>query len=78
MNKHYVDVILRQEKTGEIVPMYVLWENGISYRIDQVLGRTRRFSKAGGVGVRYTCMIQGQCRNLYLEKDKWFIESERT
>jgi hypothetical protein len=78
VNKHYVDVILRHRKSGDLVPMYVCWDNGISYRVDRILGRARRFSRAGGCGVRYTCVIQGHCRYLFLEKDRWFIESERT
>ncbi len=73
--KRYVDVILLQRKTGELIPMYVCWENGKRYKIDKILNRQRRASPVGGCGMRYTCLISGNRRNLYLEKDRWFIES---
>ena len=75
MYKRYVDVILRHHKNGQIEPLYICWDNGSNYRIEKVLGRTRRTSAAGGCGACYTCLIHGQQRRLYLEKDKWFIET---
>ena len=63
--KRYVDVILRHHKSGELEPMYVCWDDGQNYKIEKVLSRSRRASAAGGC----------QQRNLYLEKDKWFIET---
>lgn len=75
--KRYVDVILMQKRSGDITPLYVVWENGQKYRIDKVLSRERRSSQVGGCGMRYVCLIQGNRRNLYLEKDKWFIESHQ-
>ena len=47
----------------------------MSYQIDKVLSKERRASQVGGCGVRYVCMICGQRRNLFLEKNRWFIES---
>ncbi|MBQ9047173.1 MAG: hypothetical protein IJ120_04650 [Solobacterium sp.] len=73
--KRYVDVVLMQKKTGRIVPLYLFWEDGRKYKIDKVISAERRASPVGGCGIRYACMIQGERRNLYLEKDKWFIES---
>lgn len=73
--KRYVDVILKQTKTGDIQPMYVCWDNGMKYSIDKILSCARRASVVGGCGICYVCMICGQRRNLYLEKDRWFIES---
>ena len=75
--KRYVEVILRQERSGKIIPMYICWENGKQYKIDKVLRAERRASAVGGCGMRYTCMIEGKQRNLFLEKDKWFIESHQ-
>ena len=73
--KRYVDIVLKQTKQGKIEPLYVCWENGKSYAIDKVLSIERRASQVGGCGVRYVCLICGQRRNLYLEKNRWFIES---
>lgn len=75
--KKYVDVILYQNTDGKIVPLQICWNNGRRYTIDRVVSVERRASLAGGCGIRYVCMIQGQCRNLFLEKDRWFIESMR-
>lgn len=73
--KRYVDVILRHHKNGEVQPLYVCWDDGLNYKIEKIIGKARRASPAGGCGIRFACMIHGQQRNLYLEKDKWFIET---
>lgn len=73
--KKYVDVVIMHRKTGEVLPLYVCWENGRKYKIDRIINAERRASQAGGCGIRYTCLIQGARRYLFLEKDKWFIES---
>ena len=73
--KKYIDVELLQKKDGEIVPQFLLWTDGKRYPIDKVISKERRASPVGGCGMRYTCLIQGKRRNLFLEKDRWFIES---
>lgn len=75
--KRYVDVIAVTHKSGEISPLYVIWENGVRYKIDKVVDIQRRASLVGGCGLRYGCIIQGRRRNLFLEKDRWFIESHQ-
>lgn len=51
------------------------WEDGRKYNIDRILKIERCASrKAGGVGMMYTCMIQGQESHLFYEVDKWFME----
>ncbi len=75
--KRYVDVVLLQRRSGQIEPLYLCWDNGRKYRIDKILEVSRRASPVGGCGIRYVCLIRGQRRNLFLEKDKWFIESTR-
>lgn len=75
--KRYVDVILQQQKDGKIIPMYICWENGRKYKIDQVLSHSPGISETGGSGMRYVCLIKGEMRSLYLEKNRWFIESQR-
>ncbi|MBR2676927.1 MAG: hypothetical protein IKE28_08450 [Solobacterium sp.] len=77
--KRYVDVDVRWKKDGAIVPNALYWEteNGIEkYEIDQVLSGPRSMaSSAGGVGKRYQVLIGKSRRNLFLEKDRWFIET---
>lgn len=76
--KIYVDVILHHSKEGHIKPLAIVWANGVKYAIDRVTQITKAASTvAGGTGIRYTCYIQGQPRYLYLEEDRWFIESHK-
>ena len=75
--KEYVDVVTYHRKDGQIKPLYIVWNNGVKYDIDKVTQITRAASlKAGGTGIRYTCMIQGSQRYLFLEEDRWFIEKK--
>ena len=61
MNKVYVDVVAEFRKDGRLVPIFFTWEDGRKYSIDRILKIERCASrKAGGVGMMYTCMIQGQ------------------
>ena len=79
MRKKYVTVEVLWDKDGGIRPEAILWENnGVmeTYAIDQILSAPRAMpSAAGGVGKRYEVVIRKQHRNLFLEKDKWFIET---
>jgi hypothetical protein len=75
MMKHYVDVIVLNRKDGKIMPLALVWSNGVRYPIDKVSQVTRAASTlSGGTGIRYTCRIQNQERYLYFEEDRWFIE----
>ena len=75
MNKVYVDVVAEFRKDGRLVPIFFTWEDGRKYSIDRILKIERCASrKAGGVGMMYTCMIQGQESHLFYEVDKWFME----
>ena len=71
MNKVYVDVVAEFRKDGQLVPIFFTWEDGRKYSIDRILKIERCASrKAGGVGMMYTCMIQGQESHLFYEVDK--------
>ena len=71
MNKVYVDVVAEFRKDGQLVPIFFTWEDGRKYSIDRILKIERCASKkAGGVGMMYTCMIQGQESHLFYEVDR--------
>ena len=73
--KVYVDVDVHFTKDGELVPTAIIWENGHRYEIDKITQVARRASlKAGGCGLRYTCIVGGRQSYLYYEVDKWFVE----
>lgn len=75
-NKVYVDVTAEFSKDGRLVPKSVIWEDGVEYEITRVKDVRRAASlKAGGVGMRYTCVICNQDKYLYYEDNNmWFME----
>ncbi len=75
LNKVYIDVLESHKKDGSALPKEMIWEDGRRYVIDQVTDTRRRASlKAGGVGIRYTCIIGGRQSYLFQEADRWFVE----
>ena len=75
-NKVYVDVTAEFSKEGDLVPKSFRWEDGQVYEIERVKDVRRAASlKAGGVGMRYTCVIDGQEKHLFYEDNTmWFME----
>ncbi|HEX2945436.1 MAG TPA: hypothetical protein VHT96_05745 [Clostridia bacterium] len=77
MAKVFVEVIAKFTKDGSKVPLIVKWEDGRSFDIDRVTDVRRAASlKAGGQGMRYRCRINGKETYLWLEDDKWFVDSK--
>ncbi len=77
MRKVYVDVTLKQDKYGTIVPLSVTWEDGRRYEIDRVLDVRRAAStKVGGAGVRFTVRISGRETYLFDDGERWFVEAK--
>ena len=76
MNKIYVDVIAEFSKDGILTPKSFVWEDGSIYEIQRIKDVRRAASlKAGGVGQRYTCVVDG--REVYLfyeDNNMWFME----
>ena len=63
-------------KRGTCFPKSFRWEDGQVYEIERVKDVRRAASlKAGGVGMRYTCVIGGQEKHLFYEDNNmWFME----
>ena len=75
--KRYVEMIVRYTEDGTILPLAVHWSEGKMYEIDRVLDvRPAASLKAGGAGIRYICRIQGREKYLWLEENRWFVESK--
>ena len=76
--KVYVDVTAEFSKEGVLTPKSFVWEDGRRYDIQQVKDIRRAASlKAGGVGMRYTCIIDGKESYLYYEDNNmWFVEGK--
>ena len=75
--KKYVEMIVRYLADGTIMPLALRWSEGELYEIDKVMDvRPAASLKAGGVGIRYTCIIQGHEKCLWLEENRWFVEAK--
>ena len=78
-HKIYVDVNARFSKDGMLSPRSIIWTDGHEYTIKKVTDVRRAASlRAGGAGLRYTCIIDGAESHLYYEDNNmWFVESKR-
>lgn len=84
--KVYVAVEAEITRTGKILPRLLIWPDDRKYEIDSV----KRVCcapalKTGGIGDRYTVMINGHERDLFFEHNpdaysavlgRWFVEQE--
>ena len=74
--KVYVDVIAEFTKDGILRPKSFTWLDGTVYEIQRVKDIRRAASlRAGGAGIRYTCMVNGKdCHLYYEDNNMWFME----
>ena len=77
-SKVYVDVNATFSKDGRLIPKSFIWTDGHLYEIQKVKDVSRAASrKAGGVGIRYTCIIDGrECHLYYEDNNMWFVEGK--
>ena len=63
-------------KEGKLVPKSFVWKNGHVYDIQKVTDVRRAASlRAGGAGLRYTCIVDGRESHLFYEENNlWFVE----
>ena len=75
-SKVYVDVTAEFSKEGVLTPKSFRWTDGSVYEIQRVKDIRRAASlKAGGVGMRSTCIVNGRESYLYYEDNNmWFME----
>lgn len=74
--KVYVEVKAKFSPEGNLTPISIIWTDGTEYEIQRVKDVCRAASlKAGGAGIRYTCVIAGRESHLYYEDNNmWFVE----
>ena len=74
--KVYVEVTAIFTPEGQILPRHIRWEDGTLFKVDRVLDiRHAAAIKAGGCGLRYTIRIGTQQTFLFLDEDRWFVET---
>ena len=76
--KVYVDVTAEFSKDGILTPKSFVWKDDRIYEKQRVKDMRRAASlKAGGVGMRYTCVIDGKDSYLFYEDNNmWFVEGK--
>lgn len=73
--KVYVGVLVEVSPEGQMKPIEITWEDGRKFSIDRVIDVRRAASlKAGGQGMRFTCLIRGKETYLFKEEERWFME----
>lgn len=76
MEKRYVPVVVHIDEKGKKKPLAIEFE-GKRYGIDKVVKREpAACNSVGGVGIKYTCVIWGKIRELWEEKEQWFVVTE--
>ena len=76
MRRKYVDVICLIEQTGNIKPLYLIWDKAKKIPIVKIKEICpKAFVDVGGSGLRYTCVFGPDIvRHLYLDRNKWYVE----
>lgn len=75
--RHYVQVVASMDVDGRMLPRCVVWDDGRSYPVDEVLDVRREAStKAGGCGERYLVRMGSEVKKLYCEGRRWFVEAK--
>ena len=76
--KVYVEVTAKFSKDGRLLPLSVRWQDGHVDEIQRITDICRAASlKAGGAGIRYTCVIDGKQSHLFYEDNNlWFVEGK--
>jgi hypothetical protein len=74
-HKVFVGVTAEHDTQGHIKPLILHWEDGRKFEEDKVLDVRQSVAlKAGGRGMRYTCLIANKQVFLFCAEGKWFIE----
>lgn len=74
--KQYVSVTAKFDPDGNLLPLIIHWNDGRNFEIDRVTDiRYAASLKAGGMGIRYTCRIAGAQKYLFLEENRWFVDT---
>jgi hypothetical protein len=76
VHKKYVKVKADFTVEGEIIPCSIEDEEGNIYEIQRITDiRRAACLRAGGRGLRFTCVVDGYEKKIYYEENnKWFVE----
>ena len=78
IKKRYVLVQVRFDTEDNMRPMVIDFDATLSCAIDKVIDKRRAAcQRFGGVGIRYTYMIQRQETYLWFEEKRLFVEAKQ-
>lgn len=77
LSKRYIDVIMRVRDDGRVIPLFVCWEDGRTFRIDEVIGYPVASAPqtASSRTLRYTVRIGARTTHLFLEQDGSHVDA---
>jgi len=67
-----VRMLLSCNEKGKMTPLYIIWENGERYKIDEVLDIKPR----GVNSITYKVRIKGKERELYYDRSVWLVNKK--
>lgn len=73
----YVEVVAAFSVAGDLSPKSVRWYDGRVFNVDQVIDvRQATGMQAGGLALRFTCLVEGSpCFLFYEGNNKWFVQA---
>ena len=71
--KKYINIIVQIDRDGNMTPKEILWEDGRHFPVQRVLDRRHAITSAGGAAVCHTCIVAGKRRDIYREKERWYV-----
>lgn len=75
----YVDVVALMSKNGVLTPLFIVWDNGVRYKIEKSIIKGQRVCEGGGNGLLYIIKVEGITRRLFYNRfqNAWFIEKQQ-
>ena len=67
-----VKTLLLCNEKGQMTPLYIIWENGEKFKIDEVLDIRPR----GVNSITYKVKIKGKERELYFDRNVWLVNKK--
>lgn len=76
-HRTYVRVLVEFDEEGGVHPRRIFWADGRRFAVERVLDvRRAAATRAGGLGMRYTCRILGRETYLFEDEGRWFVEEK--
>ncbi|MBR4444618.1 MAG: hypothetical protein IKS37_01800 [Solobacterium sp.] len=71
--KKYIEILVHIDRDGNATPKEILWEDGRRFLIQKVLDKRHAITSSGGAAICHVCIIAGKRREIYKEKERWYV-----